>query len=192
MPNLGDEMEDHFFHAFELQLFVMGGDFDLARLAALKLETGSFEVPPVAEPYVAALRIAAGDVARAASIREMAAATAEIASACGGCHQATGGGPTDTMTPPQEAPHMALHVYAAYWMGYGLLAPDERAWIRGAEVLATAPLDASVAPPENPEAEAAVHALAVRAGTTEGWPARATLWGEILAECASCHRQVVH
>jgi hypothetical protein len=82
---------------------------------------------------------------------------------------------------------MALHVYAAYWMGYGLLAPDERAWIRGAEVLATAPLDAS---PENREAEAAVHALAVRAGTTEGWSARTTLWGELLAECASCHREV--
>ncbi len=79
-------------------------------------------------------------------------------------------------------------------MWEALITHDDRRWDAGAAVLAdevslrkqdfaayTAALDGGAG------LDSHVIALGVRATTTVAWPARARVYGELLATCAGCH-----
>jgi hypothetical protein len=84
---------------------------------------------------------------------------------------------------------MAIHLYGAYWLAYGVYAPDERAWRAGAEALTSSSLGEPTTP-EEAAAEEQVHALGARAFRTTAPAERAALWGELATTCASCHRHL--
>jgi cytochrome c553 len=192
LPDLEDEMDQHYVDALALQLAVVGGDFAWIERSAGALATIPDE-PPVAAPHLAEVRAAATRAHAATTVPEAASAVGDLLVACGRCHTASGGGPHDAMEPPPSTePHMALHVYGAYWMAYGLYAPDERAWTAGADALARGRLAPGDAPPMagQDEVEARVHALATRAGATTDPSARGALWGELAATCSECHRRL--
>jgi mono/diheme cytochrome c family protein len=86
------------------------------------------------------------------------------------------------MPPPPDEPHMARHVFGAYWMAYGLFAPDERAWQGGARALA----DARLLPDSSLDE---VHQLAASAASAE-LGARTAMFGQLLTSCARCHQQL--
>jgi hypothetical protein len=73
-------------------------------------------------------------------------------------------------------------VFGAYWMAYGLFAPDERAWVAGAKVLAGStgeePLDKHI------------HALARTAERASDPSTRAAVFAQLMAACAPCHQQL--
>lgn len=189
LPDLTVEMDDHFVHALELQLAIMGGELDRAHQAAEKLELMPEDIP-AAGSFLASIRAAAGRAKRAGTLEEAGRATGEMALACGECHTATGGGPKDVPSPPPAEPHMALHVYGAYWMGFGLFAPDERAWKAGTSALASSklmPEGGATTPPGMQDEEDAVHTLATKAATTTDPAGRAAIWGELLGACSPCH-----
>jgi len=183
LPDLAGAMNEHYFDAVLLQLAVIGGDLDEVRRAARELATLPEEaaLPEAARPYAADVREAAGRAAAATTIAGAGAAVGDLARACGRCHTAAGAGPREPIEPAPSEPHMAVHVYGVYWMGYGVYAPDERAWVAGAGALASAELGSDDA------VEARVHALARRAAATTDAEARADVWGELLATCSPCH-----
>ena len=187
-------MEQHFVHALDLQIAVIGGDLDAAHAAADRLGAVSVEsgMPPSWRPFLADVRAAAADAVHATTVAEEAMATSRIGLACGECHVATGGGPKEPVPEAPSGPHMALHLYGAYWMGFGLLAPSDVAWTRGAGVLAEAALrpEGWTPPAGMADVDARVHELARRA--TELTDAshraeRAEVWGELLGTCSQCH-----
>jgi cytochrome c553 len=191
LPELKASMGQHFDQAVDLGLHVMEGDLERARLSATALASTSLsqELPETAWPYVAELQEAARQAEQATGLVEMALATAQIELACARCHTATGAGPTQTLTAPSGERHMSFHLYGVYWMGYGLLAPDERAWMLGATVLASAWMlpPGWSAPPEQRELEEAVHGLAQYALATQDPQARAEIRAALLVSCPACH-----
>lgn len=196
LPDLAQAMNDHYLDALMLQLAVVGGDLGEVKRAGRALATLPEEdaLPEVAKPYARAVREAAGRAAEASSIGDAARAVGELALACGRCHTAAAAGPEDRPGAPPSAsdPHMAVHLYGAYWMGFGVYAPDERSWIAGADALATAPLAPGEAPalPGREGVEDRIHAFGRRAAATADPAARAELFGEVLATCSECHRSL--
>jgi cytochrome c553 len=192
LPDLSVAMAGHYTSALALQLAVIGDDAAWIRRSAGELATleADADLPAAAAPFVADLR-AAGERALAATTpADAARAAGDVLLACGACHVASGAGPRDPLPPPPTEPHMAIHLYGAYWLAYGVYAPDERAWRAGAEALTSASLGEGTTPAEV-DAEQAVHALGARAFATTGPAARAALWGELATTCAGCHRRRV-
>lgn len=190
LPNLQPAMDDHFVHALELQLAVMGGELDAAHRAgaALAEAPAPENLPEAAKPYVAAIAAIGDRASTAPTLADAAKASADLVVACAACHTASGGGPKDEIpAPPVDDKHMGMHLYGAYWLGYGLFAPDERAWQAGAKALSTAKLLPDGAAPG---ADAAVHDLAKKALATTDTPARAALWADLLQSCEPCHEQL--
>jgi hypothetical protein len=85
---------------------------------------------------------------------------------------------------------MLRHQWAADRMWDALVAHNDDAWTAGADLLVDAPLfrDSKVELPEDlVKLGNQVHDLGARARATPTWPARAQLYGEFLATCATCH-----
>jgi hypothetical protein len=187
LPDLRDEMEDHFYRALQLQLAVIGGDLPAAQAAAgtlaTDLATGTF--PEAWKPFVDEAAKIATRAAAATSISEAATALGDLSATCADCHTATGGGLEGATRDPVPHEHMARHLYGAYWMGYGLIAPDERAWHDGARALGSAPIGADA--PALRHVDARLHDLAARGAPMTDPHERAALWGELLVVCAECH-----
>ena len=190
VPDLRDEMETHFYRALELQLAVLGGDVPAANTAGAKLagELESSTFPEPWTPFLDETRRAAHRAAEATTLSDASAALGALSESCAHCHLGTAGGPhepVDLSIPPE---HMARHLYGSYWMGYGLIAPDERAWSTGARALSGASIGADA--PAHRELDARLHALAARAVPMTDLHARAELWSELLVVCSECHATI--
>ena len=193
LPDLSTAMNDHFLDALELQLAVMGGDLAAAKAAGQKLSAATDPPPPgVAAAYLGEVRNAASRVTAATSVLEAAKAAADLQLACSKCHVASGGGPTEVVPEPPKEPHLAVHLYGAFWMGYGLLAPDERAWMAASAALGSAALTPEGWKPEpgTEPLDAPIHTLAQRAALTTEPADRAAIYAELMASCAPCHQQL--
>jgi cytochrome c553 len=192
LPNLQTTMDDHFVAALELQLAIMAGDLEQVHATAAELEiVPEGDQVPNALPFLSRIHTAAGRAKVASTLTEAGRAAGDVALACGECHSASGGGPKDAVPPAPDAPHMASHVYGAYWMWFGVFAPDERAWKAGSTALAASRLtsDAELPTPGTPHQDEAVHALAQRAVTATDPAAQAAILGELLVACSTCHVQ---
>lgn len=182
-------MNDHYVDLLRLELAVIGGDVDAARAAAGSLAQAQIDAPPEAEIHVTALRADAAKVALSNELPALAQGAASLMATCGQCHRATTRGPRAPVEPPPspEASEMARHLYASFWLGQGLVADDEVAWMAGAESLAATGLGPLG---KDPAADAAVHALAGRAQRAATPAERAQVYGEVLATCHGCHEQL--
>jgi mono/diheme cytochrome c family protein len=188
LPDMSDEMEDHFYHALRLQLAVVGGDLGAAHQAASELEavTAGGTYPEAWAPFLEATRTLAQRAAKTTSVPETAAALADVGLVCAQCHRATGGGPRERVDERVPDEPMGRHLYGTYWMGYGLIAPDDRAWFAGAVALASREHWPS-GPPAVLTQMSDLSAEAVAAKTPEE---RAVVWGQLLSTCAACHTTI--
>jgi hypothetical protein len=190
VPDLRDEMETHFYRALELQLAVLGGDLPAAKTAGSKLaselESGTFPEPWA--PFLVDTKRAAQRAADATTVPEASAALGALSESCASCHLATRGGPREAVDMSVPPEHMARHLYAAYWMGYGLIAPDDHAWTAGARALSSTSIGADA--PAHRELDARLHDLAARAIPLTDLHARAELWSDLLVACSECHATI--
>ncbi len=198
---LPQHMAAHFAQAIDLREAVILGDLGAAVTAARMLADYNMkDLPDGWAPYVDRLRAAAKSGADAKTLDEAARAVGDVASACGGCHQARGGPIFDPGDPPAAVPgtatHMARHHWAAARMWEGLVGPNNTAWTKGTEVLADAPLATTPANPTIDALAKRVHALGERGRnlieqSAESSPIaqqRGAVYGELVATCANCHQ----
>jgi cytochrome c553 len=105
---------------------------------------------------------------------------AALARTCGECHQTTNAGPSlpaEVQAPAVEG--MLLHAFGTEQLWLGLTAANRATWMRGASIIA-----------ENEAGGAemeALRALARRALEAAHPAERAEIYGNLIAECASCH-----
>lgn len=196
-------MQEHFEKAGEIHAAIIQGDLSAARAPAgwiMEHEPvdGS---PPSWDPYVETLRGAADQVRQAADLRTAAMATSVMVGTCGNCHEALSEGVTFSASPippsdPSTVSHMLRHNWAAERMWEGLAIPSQEAWAQGIQLLAEVPLA-----PETLSADSAlagqiaalveqVHNLGEEGAQAVSWRTRTSVYGRLIAACASCHRLV--
>jgi mono/diheme cytochrome c family protein len=193
-------MADHFTRVSEVEAAVVRGDMEGAKVGARWIADHQeiIGLPAAGRSSIEAMKRAAKAVVGAADIAVAAQGTADMAVACAGCHAASGSRPD---IPPVAAPeprdaaagHMLLHQFAVDLLYRGLIAPSNEAWAQGALALKAAPLTNAPTPKtgtpskEAAKAEDDVYALADKATAATGPKARAAVYAELVARCASCH-----
>lgn len=148
------------------------------------------------KPWVAQLQAASRVTAHAPNVRVAAKGVAAMGRACGECHAATGRGPkfspesTDVFLPYVETfpERMGRHMLAAEQLWLGLTGPSDASWKAGALALRDAPSKMDEWLPDTFTTELDhVRKLGERAQGARTPAERATLYGQVLATCASCH-----
>jgi cytochrome c553 len=194
-------MVEHFARARSLREAVIAGELEDLRAPAtwLKGEIDAASFPAPWREHVAQVQAAAGVLVTTESIEAAAAEVAAMAGACGACHASLQAGPRLTIPPlPEAVPgtnaHMIRHQWAAERMWEGLVIPSDEAWMLGAAALAEAPLAVehlteNVELPEEVLAMGErVHALGATGKDARDRAARARIYGEFIAACATCHK----
>lgn len=196
-------MRDHFKSGVLIRDALIAGDLALAQWNATWL--AEHEPDPGIEswsPLMTDLRARARKIAEAPDLATAAAATAGLALECGRCHKANGASPRFVESDPRVAasgprPHMLEHQWAAERMWEGLIGANETTWNRGVTGLAVAPLGqdeifTNATATERIAALAAdVHTLGADGKRVQSWPERATVFGHLLATCATCHAETI-
>jgi hypothetical protein len=174
--------------ATDLQLAVTHGRLADARDLATQL---AIDAP--ADLLVPAQRIAHADDLSSAGLE-----LGRLAGACGGCH-ATFGVSADIAIrqAPAQAPGLAAqmtrHAWGATRLWEGVSGPSDQAWIDGATVIAETPCDIASQMHGKPNVRAfelaeQLRDQAIRAGSASNVETRASLYGEVMSTCASCHQ----
>lgn len=192
-------MRAHYRAVLAIQDSVIRGDLEEVRTgaAALAAEAPPQGLPSSASQHVEAMRTAARRAADAASLGAAATATATLLATCGECHLAVGTRPA-VIAPPSSAiggvvGHMLHHQQAVELLLEGLVVPSASTWQDGAKALEGAPLRKRDLPPDPTltrdvvAAETRIHKLAEEAKNAQDAQARTVVYGELLANCASCH-----
>jgi len=195
-------MKDHFFKATEMQVAVINGDLAAVKEPARWMadHANSAAMPSEWRSHAEAMRKWARQAENATDLETAARATAAMGAECGNCHLDLGAEVTFADPEPlpegeDAAAHMARHAWASGRMWEGLVAPSGAIWDEGANVLGEAPLAPADLPvdldvlAEVSELEGAVHAMGAESVGLSGQPARARVYGEFLATCASCHQK---
>lgn len=201
---LAVHMRDHYDALRIMEHHLVQGDLDTVReyAFALALDRDADGLDAWADE-LAAMRAAAHELGAAIGIEEAARREAALAASCGRCHLATGAGldvepralPADE---PSPAARMARHQWAADRLWHAMIAPSDRAWREGMDVLAVTPLPTTAlteAAPADVQREVRalggrMQRLARQAASIGGLDARAQRYGTILAVCAACHAAV--
>jgi hypothetical protein len=174
--------------ATDLQLAVTHG-----RLADARDLAAHLAIDAPADVQLPAQRIARADDLASAGLE-----LGRLAGACGGCH-ATFGISADIAIrqPPAQAPGLAAQMTRHTWgvarLWEGVSGPADRAWLDGAAVIAETPCDVSTTIHGKPNVRAfelaeQLHDQATRASSASDLEARASLYGELMSTCASCHQ----
>lgn len=194
-------MQEHFTKAGEIHAAILRGDLAATREpASWIMQHEPIEgSPPSWDPYVETLRGAADQVRQAADVQTAAMAASVMVQTCGSCHAALSEGVIFTASPtppsdPSTLSHMARHNWAAERMWEGLAVPSQEAWAQGIQLLAEIPLQ-----PEAMSADSAVagevaalanqiHDLGEEGAQAVSWRTRTSVYGRLIATCASCHQ----
>jgi cytochrome c556 len=194
-------MTGHFENASRLYAGVAAGNLDQVRAAGedlLARETGS-GMPASAGPRIEEMRTFTSLAIHAPDVTTAASAVARVGASCGSCHRAMKRGPTyhAVMGPPEVGnaveERMMRHQWAADRLWEALVGPSEQSWIAGAEMLRDAPLFTDELTRDVAQYEAVtrlawtVHDIGARAPSARDLPARASLYADLLATCATCH-----
>ncbi len=187
-----DHMQRHFDEVADVKMAVIAGDLEATREPAewLAEHEAVAGLPGDWEPYLAGMQDAAKKVAEAGDISHAAAATGEIALSCGACHMALDQGAQFAFMSPPEAEgvtgHMMRHDWASDRMWDGLVGPSDEEWMKGAEGLQESPLLGGSTAAQGFAKR--VHELGAQALEAADPAARAVIFGELIAACASCHQ----
>ena len=194
-------MRKHFGQAISIRDGVIRGDLAAVSLAATSLaqQEAPQGLPPVAGPFVAAMKEGARRAAGAKNIVTAASESASILATCGNCHQTVGVRPAfpapsaSASAPGGVVGHMLEHQRAADLMFQGLIVPSTALWREGTKALNVVPLHDRELPrdsrwtPEVMRAEERLHRLAGDAVQMNDYATRAASYAQILATCAECH-----
>lgn len=194
------EMERHDSEAAMMRDALVAGRSEELRSAARVLRSRlplGPDLPPLAQPFEAALALALDRVLRAEDLPGMADGVGAMAQACGDCHTVLGLSVqlASVPVPPVADPlqqQMQAHRSAAVELWAGVVTADGERVQAGAAALEASTLvpsgtaaDAPV-PPDAAALEVRVHDLAGQAARAE--PAhRGRYLGEMLGTCAQCH-----
>ncbi len=191
-------MHDRFVFASQIERELAGGNLELARASAHVI--AQLEEPdalPIWQPFLATTRDAARQIERAEDLAAAATATGLLGLRCAQCHQAIAAKVVfrETPQPPRDtklATQMLGHQWATEMMWQGVIGPAPERWTRGAELLATVPLNIvaqAVTPSFQGDVDdvARVRMFARRAATMTTTEQRAELFGTMLGTCAHCH-----
>ena len=128
---------------------------------------------------------------------DVAAATADLGTSCGICHQSHGGPKASKEPAPEEGTtvesRMKRHAWATERLWEGLFVPSGEAWDAGAKALSTAPFPKEVLQTGGVHARSAASEFAkiVAKAPSKKTPAdRAALYADLLLTCGSCHQAV--
>ncbi len=195
-------MEGHYTSAILAHDALIQGDLDAFRARLADLDT--HELPPNSpdlwKPFDAQLHAAARRAGKATDLTTAANALASVALACGTCHQNIVVGPVYPVPPLNEQAQplkaeMRDHQWATLMLWDGVTGPSAYAWDRGSRELAKARFfgdgrSVDEADDSLVQREAALRGLGEEAQATTALPARAMLYGRMLATCGGCHRAV--
>jgi cytochrome c553 len=191
-------MQRHFDEASAIKDAAIDGDLETMHETAKWVVDSQdpTDYPLAWRPHVVRLVEAAQRVAQAGNVDAAAAATAEVAANCGGCHLAVQARPGfGALAEPADDGStvgiMDRHQWAADRLWEGIVGPSDEAWTNGVRSFVSAPgcrID-----PEEPLSEymtvlcRQVEGLGVRAASAHAQPERARVYGEFLRTCAACH-----
>lgn len=194
-------MYAHFDRTREVHDALVRGNLEGARRGAQWLAThqDADKLPDGSEQFATLMRAKAMQVSYASELPEAAMAAAQMASACGGCHEKHSVAPRFLVGAPPPAgsgakAEMALHVWASEQMWHGLVGLDDYAWTSGASALTKGWLSPGDVVTDQDAHERVrelvqqVYRLGTRAGTVEDPQGRAEVYGEFLTTCIDCHR----
>ena len=190
-------MRQHFERVAALERAVIDDRMDDVRKQATAIIEARTGDPDEWAPYVGYLRRAAESVLRAPDMTQAAIATATVVGQCGRCHTALdvalSKDKVDDVPPDATlAEQMRRHQWATDALRTAIVFSSDELWLRGAEVLAVSPLDASELDddtPLDPKIEAHIRDLRQLAAIALAAPAdeRQGTYGAILRTCANCH-----
>lgn len=196
-------MQDHFVHLDDMQKAVIGGDLQQAKLSAQWVMDNHVETRNEGwKPHLAKLEAAATVVTGAPDLAQAALGAAQVAGACGSCHEAHGinlelGAPPVAEGDDTKA-HMKRHQWAADRLWDAVVGNSDQVWNDASTALADAPVhlaDGREGPSDmelelvNTAAEV-LHKVGKEGPETKGRPARVKALGEFLSTCAACHAQL--
>lgn len=193
-------MDEHFGAIVQVEQAVMRGQLAEAQDAATYLSQHTEAGGLVgADPFVAAVRAAAHDVATAPDLTRAAAHAGTLGLQCVRCHIARSAIVSfgwEAMPPDDGSieARMRRHQWGSARMWEGLIGPSDELWREGAGLIAGNDLDAlaAAAAPNAvgvKELVAQVRALAQQATAVTTAEDRAPLYGQLLVACAGCHLQ---
>lgn len=201
--SLAQHMQDHFEQVTSVRTAIINGDLEAARapaqwLAEHQAHEGLGEEWHV---YVERIRQAARRVIASEEFDAAGYASAQMAVACGECHEAnhiTGqfSEPDPYSDEETVAGHMSRHIWAVDQMWKGMLGPSDEAWSKGVERFIDVPLvahesvDGTEYGDRLRELANRVHGRAAMGFIAETPEERALVYGEIIATCATCHDYV--
>jgi mono/diheme cytochrome c family protein len=198
-----DEMAQHWITGEEARDAIIAGDLAKATKhgRALADQLPVKGAPEGHDAIQLAVKTHAEALADADDLERAALALGAMASQCGACHAATGGGPIYPEPKPPEpgegiAAEMAVHQYAATLMWTGLVTNSTANFDTAVAALSANPLVPSGTnadsplPPLATELEVRVHDLAAFAASSTDQVDRADLYGRMLGTCAACHAVV--
>jgi mono/diheme cytochrome c family protein len=198
-PDRAAFMRQHFAAVMTLHEAVTRGDLSESRRIAsdIAARPAPEGIAQALEPYVTSMQAAAQRISGDSRLEDVAASTAAMLATCGDCHRAAGTMPAPA-SPTSPAVgglvgHMLEHQRGIDLMVQGLTVPSTSAWNKGADSLASAPLQGKDLP-RDPEltravrsAEVRVHQLAEGARNADDTRSRIYVYSELIQSCATCH-----
>lgn len=188
-------MADHFAQTVVIRDAVIWGKLGQAVKPAQNLaEMDVKKLPQQWHVSMDQLQRAAKRIMEGADVQEIAAATADIARACGHCH-GSAGGPKIEPTPPPDATgsvaaRMKRHRWAMDRLWEGLYGPSPAAWTAGASALELDPFSKEVLEPGGVHAKSAASTFntSAKALSKAKTPDdRAAAYAKMISSCAPCH-----
>ncbi len=203
MPPAGSSldrvMRAHFHDALLIRQAAIAGTPEQAATPAkvLALIENLDDLPPGWRDFVERMQQDARRIADTTNAAQVATAAADLAVACGLCHQKFGGPRVSNELAPAEATtidaRMKRHLWASERLWEGLVVPSSDAWSVGAKALSNSPFPEEVLTKGGPQARSAASALAkliAMTPTRRAIEERASLYAELLVTCGTCHRAI--
>ncbi len=188
-------MADHFAQTVVIRDAVIWGKLKQAVKPAQNL--ASMDVKKLPQQWhvsMQQLQAAAKRIMEGSDVQEVAAATADIARACGHCHGAAGGPKITPTAPPDPsgsvAARMKRHRWAMDRLWEGLYGPSPAAWTAGASALELDPFSKEVLEPGGVHAKSAAatfNADAKALAKAKTADDRASAYAKMISSCAPCH-----
>lgn len=197
-PTVHAHMAEHYAQADRMKRSAIRGDLAEYRQAASWLAEHelSGDAPDTWRKGARALQDAAKTGRDAQSLAAAAAALGSVGATCAACHTELGKPALAVGEPPAEGSgaqlHMARHQWAADRLWDGLIVPSDAIWIKGAELMADAPLEpAAVAPGQSvqPKVQELASSVHDQANAARHLPAaeRGAAYAKFVQSCSECH-----
>jgi hypothetical protein len=189
-------MRSHFRETVLIRNAVIDGTPAKASAPALTLsqmdELGAVE--PGWEPFVEKLQEAGRRIQMSPDTPGVAAATADIGVACGGCHRAAGGPTVKVDAPPAKGStlqtRMARHAWATERLWEALYVPSDPSWKAGVEALVDDPFPKEILEKGGVHGRSAAErfkTILSTAGAKKKVEDRAKVYASLLETCSACH-----